>query len=1017
MSDVHRANACVVCSSTLGALARPCVPRVLPSDGSQISSPRSRRHTRSRFRMPVESSDEDELLRTVLFLINENYWCALYELYVDARRTRVLEKSSAAANTLKSFFSDAKRFPREVISCVNDVFDSGVSAARVVDAESRAAVAEYELRCAREDARAGRANGTTNEDVAGDARATREAISRDDAFAAVSAGKVSEGVDVDAKLDAATYEYLSRRGYKATALSMRDESPTAAALTEKDGDGDKSWGEFGAMRRMYERARMTEQTASALERALAKVEEVENELIRTRARLDTLERESSSAKQAQSVMSANYERAESELSALRGSSAKWEKKAVEAESEVSRLLSELRVGNGEWSSEKNGSPRATIEEYETIDACVSCIANTAPKVASGARLELLPMISRACERSVGDEKRAARAARLFFDLYKSPNEEQRDAIARAVAVVGKRVGMEAFDAIFTRTCLDAEAVASMSGEGHGLVLEVMAQVGASSWFTSQALVMDTFRYAAVDPNDGVRAACARAMERYVGNKPPSADNMDTIDELVIALACDGSDDVADIARAELVPAVARWYLRSNPERFTDRFATKLLEKAHDELSSGWTGEGSDRSFVGWLSPEEGDRRRWQATSMMKAYEACASSMRDSLTASKPTSVEVDVDVALTKDIPDSWPLARWCMEDALNMITDVISSSAPDVVGQESVRESICNAVARWCGVLGPYATRDVLLPKLNEACTVSYDQRCAVLPILLAGVVPHTLNGEAVLGDYLTRLIRQVEASAADEIIDAARLLAAFERHTPSLLGALKECTYPVMENTPAVRLITARLLAATSEILHLEQVLADVYPTLNMLRTDPEPSVRSQTALALAEVACAHHETVEPTAQTMRQLEALVSDPDVSVRVSVIQALALAACVPRTSFSVSSAGAISAIARIRTSDKAIIVALFEASRQMLASDGDLLPQLAPALSALIRSDGLDQAFRAQAETMLRDGGWSAESQPMSTANSDAVAPLPSRDTPNSAATGSAFSRMKSRLGGRRAP
>lgn len=983
----------------------------------------SRPHSRSRVRMPVDSSDEDELLRTALFLINENYWCALYELYVDARRTRALEKSSAAENTLKSFFSDVKRFPREVVSCVSDVFDSGVSAARVVDAESRAAVAEYELRCAREDARAGRAGGTTSgasKDVACDGRATREAMERDDAFLASSAGGLSEGVDVDAKLDAATYEYLSRRGYKATALSMRDESPTAAALMEKDGDGGKTyggktWGEFGALRRMYERARMTEKTAGALESALAKVEEVENELIRARARLDTLERESASAKQAQSMISADFARAESELSALRGSSAKWEKKAVEAESEVSRLLSELRVGNGEWSSDKNGTPRATIEENETIDACLAFIAKMAPKVAPGARLELLPMISRACERAAGDEKRAARAARLFFDLYKSPNEEQREAIARAVAAVGERVGMEAFDAVFTRTCLDAEAVASMSGEGHSLVLEVVAEVGTLSWFTSQALVMDTFRCAAVDPNDGVRAACARAVERYVANKPPSADNMDTIDELVIALACDASDDVADVARAELVPAVACWYLRSNLERFTSCFATKLLEKARDALRSGWTGEGSDRSFVGWLSPEDGDRRRWQATSMMKAYEACADSTRDSLTASKPTSVECDVDVALSKDIPDSWPLARWCVTDALNMITDVISSSAPDVVGQESVRESICNAVACWCGVLGPNATRDILLPKLNEACTVSYDQRCAVLPILLAGVVPHTPNGEAVLGDYLKRLIRQTDVSAVDEIVDAARLLAAFEQHTTSLLGALKECAYPVMENTPAVRLIAARLLAATSEILHLKQVLVDVYPTLNALRTDPEPSVRSQTALALAEVACAHHETVEPTAQTMRQLEALVSDPDASVRISVIHALALGAYVPRTSFSVSSAGAISAIARIPTTDKAIKIALFEACRRMLASDGDLLPQLAPALSALIRSDGLDQARRAQAETMLRDGGWSAELQPVGAVDAGALPPPPSRDAPT--VTGSAFSRMKSRLGGRRAP
>ena len=218
---------------------------------------------------PSTRASNDELLSTILFLINNHYWCALYELYVDARRLKVLDSDLPSLNTLKSFFNDSKRFPDGVFRAVSDAFDSGVSAARVVDAESRAAVAEYELRCAREDLQNSR-RGAGGGDAGGDdesGASVRRCLDADEAFAPTSGDSArtsADDVGLDAKLDAATYEYLSRRGYKATALSMRDESSTAAKLMEKDfaSDGERS---FGTLRRMYERARMTETTAAALE--------------------------------------------------------------------------------------------------------------------------------------------------------------------------------------------------------------------------------------------------------------------------------------------------------------------------------------------------------------------------------------------------------------------------------------------------------------------------------------------------------------------------------------------------------------------------------------------------------------------------------------------------------------------------------------------------------------------------------------------------------------------------------
>jgi hypothetical protein len=430
----------------------------------------------------------------------------------------------------------------------------------------------------------------------------------------------------------------------------------------------------------------------------------------------------------------------------------------------------------------------------------------------------------------------------------------------------------------------------------------------------------------------------------------------------------------------------------------------VLDKATEALRSGWNGEGAERVFKGWVSPEDGDRHRWHATSLVKAFEAFARPIREALSATKPASVADAVDVALSKDVPDSWSFAQWCVKDASDMIVRVISSAVPDVVGQESVRESICAAVASWCGVLGALATRAVLIEKVNDACLVSYDQRRAVMPILLAGVVPYTPDGDAVLGDYIKRLIQQASAESCDEIIDAARYLAAFEQHAGSLLDALKRCAHPISDNTPTVRLITARLLAATSEILPLKHVLEHVYPALNILRADPETNVRRETALALAVCACTHYETIEPTTQTMRQLESLIGDPEVGVRVAVVEAMSLGASVPGTSFALSAAGALSAIAQLPNEDQEITHALFQAIRDMLSADGDLFPQISPALVALLASRDLDPARRAQVETMLRDGGWTPDTAPSSATSINVDAPrAPGRGK------ASAFDRMKS--------
>jgi hypothetical protein len=277
------------------------------------------------------------------------------------------------------------------------------------------------------------------------------------------------------------------------------------------------------------------------------------------------------------------------------------------------------------------------------------------------------------------------------------------------------------------------------------------------------------------------------------------------------------------------------------------------------------------------------------------------------------------------------------------------------------------------------------------------------------------------VLGDYLKRLIRQAREESSDDVVDSARYLAAFQQHTEILLVALKDCAAVSAENSPTVRLVTARLLSATSEVLPLKHVVQDVYPTLDALRVDPESEVRREVPLALANIACTHYETIEPTTMTMRQLETLISDPDVQVRIAVVEALSLGAAAPGTSFAVSAANAIAAIAKIPNLEREITDAIFETTRIMLGADGDLFPQISGALVALVENaDALDPARRAQAETMLRDGGWSRDDThhqlPHPAASTPSTAPSAS-EPPGPRATlergPSAYERMKSRARG----
>ena len=109
--------------------------------------------------------------------------------------------------------------------------------------------------------------------------------------------------------------------------------------------------------------------------------------------MDELERAEAASTSRAEELSSKLAIAEEELRSLGTSSATWEQRAIEAESQATDYASQLGESNGDFSSNK-GVLRSTIEEDETLDVCLTLIETLIPKISPGAKQDALPMISR-----------------------------------------------------------------------------------------------------------------------------------------------------------------------------------------------------------------------------------------------------------------------------------------------------------------------------------------------------------------------------------------------------------------------------------------------------------------------------------------------------------------------------------------------------------------------------------------------------------------------------------------------
>ena len=504
------------------------------------SPPRAADETR---RPKIDASD------VVSFLLEREHLAAAFELFQD-----VVESTSAwhvapaervdadaarleeARDTLERYFGDQERFPPNDLRAYAEQVDVPLLQASVREQESRARVAEYDAELAAEDlqrarleleaaelerqaAEKRRGAAWTSEPRGDETDAKAFAFSLSSrAFADpdgdISVGEPSlSGTDLlsaspppppplpppsDSErrvLNALVADYLDRRGYRATRLTLRYEAR----------DGDVFFGESDETARamVADGLRRAVHRASRLDARDAAHDELRKTSVVNRERIETLER-ALAAKEAEtaslrervsnaeaSIGESHRERAslESRLEEALRSAASLETKRVELQRdferadatakhlerdlegktrEFKRALAEERAGGAARAVNADSSlttptksatnttteptsstltplspPVHAFEASAEEEATVRLLADALPRVASATlvakRHELLPLFARAATRHRVASVRVE-TLRFMFDLVKRPEPFHRDALAATAFAIARDAG-------------------------------------------------------------------------------------------------------------------------------------------------------------------------------------------------------------------------------------------------------------------------------------------------------------------------------------------------------------------------------------------------------------------------------------------------------------------------------------------------------------------------------------------------------------------------------------------------
>ena len=490
---------------------------------------------------PVDARD------VVSFLLEREHLAAAFELFQD-----VVESTSAshgapaehaddvgrleeARDALERYFGDRERFPPRDLRAYAEQVDVPLLQASVREQESRARVAEYDAELAAEDLERARVQleaselerraaekraslGAANEKKAASFVTPPRAFVDPETSSPSAADEKREQNANDASvsrhlpplaapnaternaLNALVADYLDRRGYRATLLTLRDEADSFSRIMKDSADERFSVPADGLRRAVHrasrldardaahdalsERASAASIRAETLERALAakeaeaaslagRVAATEARASETRGEADALARRLEDA--ARSIAGLETERANATRDFERAAAtAKHLEADLEGKTrEFKKALAEERRARAEstdaettdsitppttpvtlaHTNETNETtdsitppitpPSHVFEASAEEEATIRALADALPRVASATlvaeRRELLPLFARAATRhKVAASRREM--LRSLFDLVKRPERAHRDALAATAFAIARDAG-------------------------------------------------------------------------------------------------------------------------------------------------------------------------------------------------------------------------------------------------------------------------------------------------------------------------------------------------------------------------------------------------------------------------------------------------------------------------------------------------------------------------------------------------------------------------------------------------
>ncbi|DBA87750.1 hypothetical protein WJX77_004203 [Trebouxia sp. C0004] len=491
--------------------------------------------------------------QVVQYLLAHNYLLTALELLVEAQEAGNEED----VDSLQHFFSDQAKFPAEVVAKYdpNDAINIQQLARK---REERLGMLEYELRVAKEDlveTQASYKNSTTCAvstasaacvDASGTMQTPAEVngniarVGTKYNSAAAESESLSQSEVV--LLSAAVRAYLVTQGYKLTALTLSEEGGSnipaalpqgAASLTdlfqghaEKVAAAEARQEAEAKQQQANEQAAAADATSASLQEAL---DVMTKEKARLRADMEFLQRQLDLVAQQADQVQTDAE--------------------TRPAGKASEAADEGMLQNGD-------SAGPTLLGAE---AALRVVAEQLPKIVPNMlinkRDEVLPVFLAVIQehRDAGTRDKLTHA---LFNLVKKPNTAQRRLIADSCADLAARIGPSRTAEELLPQCW--EQVNHRHAERRALVAEAcgaLAPYVASEMRPS--LILSILQQMSTDADAIVRRAVVHSLTHLLPLLT-DLDKFQAVQNLLLQLAKDPSQDVVDVSFEHLLPGILKW---------------------------------------------------------------------------------------------------------------------------------------------------------------------------------------------------------------------------------------------------------------------------------------------------------------------------------------------------------------------------------------------------------------------------------------------------------------------------